>query len=173
MWDSKHYPHYNTNRYYCKALFRRIAQVIGHVIKVDYNTREGEQDKFAQLAIMVDLNKPLKLCTGINNFIKKLEYKGLQQRCFECGFYGHSKDICGLLKEKVGNAADPGPQLVATDIGESSLFGPWMDNGVVGLRFMALQDKMMDEELHDPTPEGIETERMVHMESNMEDHNEG
>ncbi|KAL4272423.1 hypothetical protein GQ457_13G019880 [Hibiscus cannabinus] len=45
-------------RYYYKALFRRIAQVVGKVVKVDYNTQAGERGKFARLEIMVDLNKP-------------------------------------------------------------------------------------------------------------------
>ncbi|KAL4355366.1 hypothetical protein GQ457_06G014040 [Hibiscus cannabinus] len=37
-------------RYYYKALFSRIAQVIGRVIKIDYNTQAGERDQeFARI----------------------------------------------------------------------------------------------------------------------------
>ncbi|KAE8673782.1 hypothetical protein F3Y22_tig00111772pilonHSYRG00087 [Hibiscus syriacus] len=81
-------------KYYCKALFRRIAMVVGKVVKVDYITQAGKRGKFARLAIMVDLNKPLKSCIGIGNFIQKLEYEGLQQICYTSGIYGHSKENC-------------------------------------------------------------------------------
>ncbi|KAL4353334.1 hypothetical protein GQ457_06G018260 [Hibiscus cannabinus] len=82
-------------RYYCKALFRRIAQLVGKVVKVDYNTQAGERGKFARLAIMVDLNKPIKTCIGIDDFVQKLEYEGLNMICFSCGKYGHATDSCG------------------------------------------------------------------------------
>ncbi|KAL4295689.1 hypothetical protein GQ457_12G025480 [Hibiscus cannabinus] len=63
-------------RYYTKSLFKRIAAVIGQVVRVDYNTLEGERVKFARLAVM-----------------------GLNLICFTCGMYGHVKDVCGASKE--------------------------------------------------------------------------
>ncbi|KAL4324878.1 hypothetical protein GQ457_11G030110 [Hibiscus cannabinus] len=86
-------------RYYCKALFRRIAAVIGRVIKMDYNTKEASRGKFARLVVLVDLNKPLKACIGIDNFVQHLEYEGVQHICFGCGVYGHSKEECRAGKE--------------------------------------------------------------------------
>ncbi|PPR81864.1 hypothetical protein GOBAR_AA38849 [Gossypium barbadense] len=38
------------NRYYTKSIFRAIANVIGKVIKIDYNTTEGKRGHFAHLA---------------------------------------------------------------------------------------------------------------------------
>ncbi|KAL4363347.1 hypothetical protein GQ457_04G016640 [Hibiscus cannabinus] len=117
-------------KYYCKALFRRIAQVVRRVIKVYYNTRAGERGKFAKLTIMVDLNKPLTPCIGIDNFIQKLEYEGLQQICFGCGVYGHSNEN---FKISSGSAEADYPTLnipveVSSSSGASStnLYGPWM-----------------------------------------------
>ncbi|KAE8702357.1 hypothetical protein F3Y22_tig00110483pilonHSYRG00299 [Hibiscus syriacus] len=43
-------------------IVRFLGRTIGKVIKVDYNTHAGERGKFARLAVMVDLNKPLKFC---------------------------------------------------------------------------------------------------------------
>ncbi|KAL4367991.1 hypothetical protein GQ457_05G027830 [Hibiscus cannabinus] len=37
----------------------------------------GEKGKFARLAVIADLNKPLKACIEIDNFVQKLEYEGL------------------------------------------------------------------------------------------------
>ncbi|KAL4383939.1 hypothetical protein GQ457_15G014660 [Hibiscus cannabinus] len=84
-------------RYYSKALFRHIATLIGEVFRVDYNTYEGGRGKFARLAILVDLNKPLRTCLYIDGRLQKLEYEGLQDICFHCGIYGHSKDSCTRL----------------------------------------------------------------------------
>ncbi|KAE8729402.1 hypothetical protein F3Y22_tig00003715pilonHSYRG00059 [Hibiscus syriacus] len=51
-------------RYYYKALFRRLVNHVGRVVKVDYNTQAGERGKFARLVTLVDLNKPLLSCIG-------------------------------------------------------------------------------------------------------------
>ncbi|KAL4296172.1 hypothetical protein GQ457_12G018930 [Hibiscus cannabinus] len=116
-------------RYYCKALFRRIAQLVGRVIKVDYNTKAGERGKFARLAIMVDLNKPLRSCIGIDNFVQKIEYGGLQQICYSCGKYGHAEDICATVSSSQeaprSDVAALAPNRSA-DVSNNSLYGPWM-----------------------------------------------
>ncbi|KAL4290760.1 hypothetical protein GQ457_14G014310 [Hibiscus cannabinus] len=116
-------------RYYCKALFRRIAQLVGRVIKVDYNTKAGEHGKFARLAIMVDLNKPLRSCIGIDNFVRKIEYEGLQQICYSCGKYGHAEDICATVSSSQeaprSDVAALAPNRSA-DVSNNSLYGPWM-----------------------------------------------
>ncbi|KAL4368746.1 hypothetical protein GQ457_05G015960 [Hibiscus cannabinus] len=83
-----------TYRYYSKALFCHIATLIGRVIKIDYNTKVGGRGKFACLAILVDLNKPLLSCIRIDGSLQKLEYEGLQHVCYTCGMYGHSKESC-------------------------------------------------------------------------------
>ncbi|KAL4295172.1 hypothetical protein GQ457_12G027560 [Hibiscus cannabinus] len=115
-------------RYYCKALFRRIAQVVGKVVKVDYNTQAGERGKFARLAITVDLNKPLTPCIGIDNFVQKLEYEGLNLICFACGKYGHSREVCSLNPVSNDEAAAIEVNNHSSDRvpNKSELYGPWM-----------------------------------------------
>ncbi|KAL4304455.1 hypothetical protein GQ457_10G010860 [Hibiscus cannabinus] len=116
-------------RYYCKALFRRIAAVIGSVVKVDYNTKEAGRGKFARIVVLVDLNKPLKSCVGIDNFVQRLEYEGLQNICFGCGVIGHSKEECRVGKESVSEEKEDvglmGPR-VGSDGSPQELYGPWM-----------------------------------------------
>ncbi|MBA0830001.1 hypothetical protein Goarm_014556 [Gossypium armourianum] len=56
------------NRYYTKSIFRAIANVIGKVIKIDYNTTEGKRGHFAHLAVIVYLSKPLLPSLGIRRF---------------------------------------------------------------------------------------------------------
>ncbi|KAL4272787.1 hypothetical protein GQ457_13G012020 [Hibiscus cannabinus] len=119
-------------KYYSKALFRRIAAIVGDVVKVDYNTKAGERGKFARLVVTVDLNKPLISCVGIDNFVQKLEYEGLHLICYKCGVYGHLQESCDGTE---GRNRDPQDGLASSDMGKeiredangkSVLFGPWM-----------------------------------------------
>ncbi|KAL4278142.1 hypothetical protein GQ457_03G020710 [Hibiscus cannabinus] len=110
-------------RYYSKALFRRIAAVIGKVVKIDYNTREGERGRFARLAVLVDLTRPLIPCLKIDGVLLSLEYEGLQNICFHCGTYGHVKDSCPALVTTVDPELERSKCLGPSD---DIAFGPWM-----------------------------------------------
>ncbi|KAK8614733.1 hypothetical protein V6N13_068528 [Hibiscus sabdariffa] len=83
---------------------------------------------------MVDLNKPLVPCIGIDGFVQRLEYEGLQNICYNCGVYGHGREACPQLSksappvnETVSIPTATGPALEACSIKSSKeLFGPWM-----------------------------------------------
>ncbi|KAL4346268.1 hypothetical protein GQ457_17G013020 [Hibiscus cannabinus] len=108
-------------RYYTKSLFRHIAAAIGKVVKIDYNTTEGKRGRFARLAIMVDLNKPLVSGIVIDGHMQDIEYEGLPAICYKCGRFGHSQDDCG------GNGAVESVEAtVETPRDPSELYGPWM-----------------------------------------------
>ncbi|KAL4386583.1 hypothetical protein GQ457_09G011870 [Hibiscus cannabinus] len=108
-------------RYYTKSLFRHIAAAIGKVVRVDYNTAEGKRGRFARLAIVVDLEKPLVSGIIIDGHRQDIEYEGLLEICFKCGKYGHAKDICGIsLTIETTVAAE------TTLRSSDDLFGPWM-----------------------------------------------
>ncbi|KAK8574768.1 hypothetical protein V6N12_062450 [Hibiscus sabdariffa] len=74
---------------------------IWRVVKVDYTTQASEKGKFSCLFVMVDLNKPLFPCIGIDGMIQKLEYEGLHQICYGCRVYGHSNESCGLFSQNI------------------------------------------------------------------------
>ncbi|XP_039063785.1 uncharacterized protein LOC120208632 [Hibiscus syriacus] len=100
-------------RYYTKMLLRSIASLIERVIRVDYNTNAGEKGRFARIAVVVNLNKPLIPCISVDNFNQKTGYEGLQQICFNCGIYGHAKENCNLRKEgmQTNDKVNPPPQI--------------------------------------------------------------
>ncbi|KAK8483563.1 hypothetical protein V6N11_028153 [Hibiscus sabdariffa] len=81
---------------------------------------------------MVDLNAPLVPCVGIDGFVQKLEYKGLQHICYGCGVYKHAKDSCPKTNPKraskgVVNGSSSSSNAISTTSKEpEELFGPWM-----------------------------------------------
>ncbi|KAK8553972.1 hypothetical protein V6N12_030951 [Hibiscus sabdariffa] len=95
--------------YYMKSLFLRITSILGRVVKVDYNTHGGERGKFARLAIILDLTKPIRSCIGIDGFIQQLEYERLHNIFFGCG--NHSFPLANKQADKVSS---------------KDLFGTWM-----------------------------------------------
>ncbi|KAL4278661.1 hypothetical protein GQ457_03G021150 [Hibiscus cannabinus] len=122
--DERDYADFNRG----VARFRRMRSIL-RVIKVDYNTKAGERGKFVRLAISVDLNKPLRSCIGIDNFVQKIEYEGLHRICYSCGIYGHDAESCGKSSPP---KEDPRPDMPGQELNHSiegsntSIYGPWM-----------------------------------------------
>ncbi|KAL4333578.1 hypothetical protein GQ457_07G001170 [Hibiscus cannabinus] len=113
------------------AIFRLIATVIGRVVKIDYNTMRGARGKFARLAVMVDLNKPMLSCINIDGRIQKLEYESLHQICYKCGMYGHAKETCNDTVGGGSSNVNPMPLAgketpTPSEPNENDLYGPWM-----------------------------------------------
>ncbi|KAL4309394.1 hypothetical protein GQ457_01G051690 [Hibiscus cannabinus] len=109
-------------RYYTKSLFRHIADTIGRVVRIDYNTTEGKRGRFARLAIMVDLHKPLVSGIIIDGYRQDIEYEGLPVICYKCGNFGHVHEACGKEDVVVENVA--AVEEITRD--PKDLYGPWM-----------------------------------------------
>ncbi|KAI9080164.1 hypothetical protein K1719_037842 [Acacia pycnantha] len=129
------FGHYLTlpARYYHKSIICSIGGVFGDVIKVDYNTDSGERGKFARIAVVIDLTKPLISKIMVDGEIIFVEYEGLPVICYNCGKYGHLQNACtaslaiapGAQSEMASTAVPNAPssdQLAR----ESSHFGSWM-----------------------------------------------
>ncbi|KAL4348268.1 hypothetical protein GQ457_17G010460 [Hibiscus cannabinus] len=110
------------HRYYTKSLFRAIADCVGHVFRIDYNTKEGKRGKFARLAVIIDLEKPLISGIMIDESHQILEYEGLPVIYFGCGKYSHLKEKCGRTTNPVVETTRPKPNTTAPE----ELYGPWM-----------------------------------------------
>ncbi|KAE8659528.1 hypothetical protein F3Y22_tig00116962pilonHSYRG00593 [Hibiscus syriacus] len=106
-------------------------------VKVDYNTSKGERGRFTRLAILIGLNKPLLPYIGIDDFIQKLEYEGLQLICFNCNLYGHTNEHCPSLDHLMGPAQKEGmstpenhqhnqPEQRLENNQQEDMYGPWM-----------------------------------------------
>ncbi|MBA0706048.1 hypothetical protein Golax_018189 [Gossypium laxum] len=67
------------------GLVRALASVIGNVVKVDYNTVDGIRGKFARVAVVVDISKPLVPFIGVDRKKQTIVYEGLPSICYTCG----------------------------------------------------------------------------------------
>ncbi|KAL4353088.1 hypothetical protein GQ457_06G029840 [Hibiscus cannabinus] len=112
-------------RHYTKSMFRYIASVIGRVVKIDYNTSEGKRGRFARLAAVVDLNKPLVPGVLIDGIYQRIEYEGLPTICYSCGRYGHTDDGCKKFMEDERSKQHIDMN-VAQDAPLKEKFGPWV-----------------------------------------------
>ncbi|KAL4341260.1 hypothetical protein GQ457_08G016750 [Hibiscus cannabinus] len=124
-------------RYYTKSLFRYIAAAIGKVVRIDYNTSEAKRGRFARLAILVDLKKPLVSGIVIDGQRQDIKYEGLPEICFKCGMYGHLSDSCGAVPKKVSEDVAAS---VCRD--PNALYGPWMQV-IDRRRKIGMQKKVM------------------------------
>ncbi|KAL4367934.1 hypothetical protein GQ457_05G017930 [Hibiscus cannabinus] len=112
-------------RYYTKSMFRFIANAIGKIIKIDYNTKEGKRGRFARIVVVIDLNKPLVPSLVIDGKRQIIVYEGLPMICYSCGKFGHTMETCKRGVDVTSN----GKHVVTSD--EASVvpkehFGPWM-----------------------------------------------
>ncbi|XP_039058597.1 uncharacterized protein LOC120202198 [Hibiscus syriacus] len=117
-------------RYYNSVLIRTIANTIERAIKIDYNTKVGESGKFVRIAVVIDLNNPLIPCVGIDDFIQKIEYEEIQQICFNCGIYGHAKEVFQSNQEdkhiNVNSNNNTMEEQSNVEKSKENPFGPWM-----------------------------------------------
>lgn len=74
--------------YYHKSLLRTIGEVLGTVLKIDYNTIGVPKARFARLAVKIDLTKPLVSMIKLDGATQFVEYEGLPTICYGCGKYG-------------------------------------------------------------------------------------
>ncbi|KAI9105148.1 hypothetical protein K1719_022677 [Acacia pycnantha] len=81
-------------RYYHKSTLRAIGKLLGEVVKIDYMIESRGRGKYARVAVLIDLQKPLIPWIKVDGKMYGVEYEGLPLICFSCGKYGHTKDRC-------------------------------------------------------------------------------
>ncbi|KAK9046473.1 hypothetical protein V6N11_052360 [Hibiscus sabdariffa] len=111
---------------YKRSLIEEIGNCIGPVIRIDYQTENGCRERFARMAIRIDLNKPLVSKLLVNGKIQVVEYESLPTICFNCGKYGHLSETCpGNPSIAKDNDPTP-PEPMQPHDSVSSAYGPWM-----------------------------------------------
>ncbi|XP_047943131.1 uncharacterized protein LOC125189962 [Salvia hispanica] len=102
-----------------------IGEVVGKVIRVDYNTSGLQRGKFARMAVNIDLKQPLVSKFTIHGEECKVEYENLSELCIFCGMYGHLDANCARKPtNKDGEDMDNNSDKVVEV--PKDTYGPWM-----------------------------------------------
>ena len=80
--------------FYHKTIIRRLGQIVGPVIKIDYLTAAAQREKFARIVVQLDLEKPLVSQFNFEGRVQKVEYENLHLICFCRGKFDHYQDAC-------------------------------------------------------------------------------
>ena len=130
---------------YNKHFLWKLGNHFGRTLKVDVHTINGEAEgigvergKFARICIEIDLKKQLVTKYELRGKVRHVQYEGLKIVCFNCGLYGHHKDVCPLIEsrkeaeksdflgeEHLDDGKDQVMEEVIEEVGEGD-FGPWM-----------------------------------------------
>ncbi|MBA0590444.1 hypothetical protein Gorai_019149 [Gossypium raimondii] len=99
--------------HYLEGLMLALAEVSGRVVKADYNTTDGKRGKFARIAVVVDLSKPLVSFLGIDRKKQAVVCEGLPSICYDCSRTMNHTSV-NLMRNKENRSNDQG------------LYEPWM-----------------------------------------------
>lgn len=88
--------------FYKRRFLEAIGNVLGKTIRIDYNTMKASRAKFAQMAIQLNLKKPLVDRFKVNGRGYKVEYEGFSEICFKCGRMGYIKEKCNVVFDSKG-----------------------------------------------------------------------
>ncbi|KAI9115998.1 hypothetical protein K1719_012928 [Acacia pycnantha] len=110
-------------RYYHKTALKAIGTLLGEVIRVDPMTENRGRGRYARIAVLMDLLKPLVPWIKVDGKLHGIEYEGLPQICFTCGRYGHTTGTCKgeavqnqeALREKVPSSKEDSGNLCTTN----------------------------------------------------------
>ncbi|KAK5842067.1 hypothetical protein PVK06_004395 [Gossypium arboreum] len=121
---------------YKRQVLQEIGKTIGKVAKLDFNTDNGERGRFARMAVFINLEKALISQIIINGVVQRIEYEHFPTACFQCGHYGHIKEICpkrevglkDIEEEAVGDKANQKHTIDESTEENVNIeaYGPWM-----------------------------------------------
>ncbi|PPS13624.1 hypothetical protein GOBAR_AA06953 [Gossypium barbadense] len=125
---------------YKRRILEEIGRIIGKVVQLDFNTDSRTRGRFARMVVYINLDKPLIAQVLVNGLHQQVEYEALPTICFNCGKYGHTKELCVTMQPgsssgkeqisdiliKVTNDRDEGAEGQAVDFGDSLKSGTSM-----------------------------------------------
>ncbi|KAK5843074.1 hypothetical protein PVK06_005505 [Gossypium arboreum] len=93
---------------YNRKILEEISDFIGRLVKLNYNTNSRSRGRFAQMAVYVNLDKPLIPQILVNGTVQRVQYEALPLICFGCGRYGHIKALCPHFVDNLDHPMEKG-----------------------------------------------------------------
>ncbi|MBA0682151.1 hypothetical protein Goari_023891 [Gossypium aridum] len=94
-------------------------------------TDKGSRGKFTQMAVFIDLGKPLISQILVKKVVQRVEFESLPLVCFYCGRFGHMQNLCpssgSANVTEVDTVSAVEVSLEKYKVVETmEVFGPWM-----------------------------------------------
>ncbi|MBA0556183.1 hypothetical protein Golob_026308 [Gossypium lobatum] len=107
------------------------GSLIRKVTKLDFQTDKGSTGKFTQMAVFIDLGKPLISQILVKKVVQRVEFESLPLVCFYCGRFGHMQNLCpssgSANVTEVDTVSAVEVSLEKYKVVETmEVFGPWM-----------------------------------------------
>ncbi|KAJ4836132.1 hypothetical protein Tsubulata_022221 [Turnera subulata] len=80
--------------WYHSQVLLGLGDMVGSAVKIDERTTSTDRGRFAKVAVVVDLTKPLKGVITVDNEVFKVVYEGVPELCFTCGRADHTQLSC-------------------------------------------------------------------------------
>ena len=100
---------------------------------MDCQTLEVARDKYARICVEVDLKKLLIPFIWVKKDLQAIEYKGLDEICFDCSHHGHiaaayhmNSYVGGVKGTEKGPEAGGDHRKEVWAVPEARPYGPWM-----------------------------------------------
>ncbi|KAL5832770.1 hypothetical protein ACOSQ3_016444 [Xanthoceras sorbifolium] len=106
-------------------LLWRIGNILGATCKVDPITETQARGRFARICVEIDISQPLLGSLRVQKRTIKVEYENLELICFNCGRYGHSKELCRDGIEEPANMM-VNEKVVGESNRKENPYGPWL-----------------------------------------------
>ncbi|KAL5757024.1 hypothetical protein ACOSQ2_021770 [Xanthoceras sorbifolium] len=104
----------------------RIGKMLGTMCKVDPITVTQARGRFARLCVEIDITKPIIGSVRADGKSIRVEYENLGVICFNCGRYGHTKELCSEGLEKGGIEVKTNNKAEEAGPSKSNPYGPWL-----------------------------------------------
>ncbi|KAJ4827932.1 hypothetical protein Tsubulata_041745 [Turnera subulata] len=121
--------------YYDRRLLHTVCNMIGRLVRIDYNTEEAIRGRYARVALELDLEKPLQSQVFVDSKWFHISYENIPQICFSCGHAGHLMANCPVegsipvvdvaVDEALNQAPAVAPTTASTSMAQQPR-GEWM-----------------------------------------------
>ncbi|MFQ6621627.1 hypothetical protein Gotur_002144 [Gossypium turneri] len=117
--------------FYKRKILEEIESLIGKVTKLEFKTDCGLRERFARMAVFINLDKLLIPHVLVNGTVQCVEYESLPAIYFSCNRHSHVHDIC--LYQEPATEGTMVKKAIMMNLLEkekmketSKSFGPWM-----------------------------------------------
>ncbi|KAJ4822657.1 hypothetical protein Tsubulata_035931 [Turnera subulata] len=111
-----------SSEYYDRGILRAVCNMIGKLVRIDHDTQEAIRERYARVAVELDLSKPLQSQVFVDGRWYFISYEHILQICFDCGLAGHLMLICPSRHQTQGNSGEN--QMDVTTADEQATEGP-------------------------------------------------